>query len=236
MGSFFDGIRARYAAAQQIRLARQGGRFAGAPSPRTKEDLDAMAAQETSGYLAPFPASITRDMAAKLWQEIEPFINGAKPKALRSFDLGTAWTELRRRLDLIISGRPPMPPEPREQAAHVPLCLHCRPDGKVYWSTLRPDEPRGAMPRRPRDRAQRLVNEIGGSCVILLWHPDVRRRLRRCEQCGRFALLPRSKGEHRHFCDADCRRAFERSAAGRSAAARRVRQHRERQPRGRTRT
>lgn len=193
---------------------KPGRRFAGAPSPGTSVALDAMEKAAGTPFLAPFRASVTRSMAATLWRSVEPLVNCPEPQESPA---RKAWAEMRRMLDGIIARKPPLHPSGRGRAARLPLWLICRAEGRVYWQL------ETAAP----------LDEVAGSCLTLLWSPDVRPRLRRCATCGRFDLLPRAKNlERAHYCGPVCRKAA-RPAEDPQAVRERVRQHRARQPRGR---
>ena len=104
-------------------LVKAGARFAGAPSPRTRFDFEAMAAKAGRKDLLPWPPVMTRQLARALWEMVEPFVNGPEPAPEPAFDYATAWRELRRMVDGIIAGEPPLHPRGRSRAPA--LWLNC---------------------------------------------------------------------------------------------------------------
>jgi hypothetical protein len=209
-----------HAARAKATEVRRGARFMGAPSADTRYDFDAMVARAGRDDLVPWPPSVTRSMARAMWQRIEAFINGPEPRRSRGFDYSTAWRETRRLLDGILQGVAPTTRPNVGRAAHVPLWLILRPDGAIYWR-LHPAEGSSA--------SHGLINEIGGTCLTLLWSRDVRPLLKRCAACGRYLLLGRRtrRPGAAYLCGDSCRR--QKKAARDSATnAERQRRYRDR--------
>lgn len=213
------------AAERKAAEVKPGARFRGAPSPDTVLDLEAMSRKARRQDLPPWPPETTRRMARWLWALLAPFVNGAAPAPHPEFDTRTAWEDLRRRLDLILAGKPPMPPKPAAQAARVPIWLVISPAGRSWWQPydatkirLRADD---GLARSEPERLSWLVNEAGGTLLILLWCVDVRPLFKRCIECRDYVLVSkRPKHPDSFLCKDSCRIAVRRRRVDLSSAAR----------------
>lgn len=165
----------------------------------------------------PWPPSVTRALARHLWIYLESIVNEPDPDAAQRDDLVSfpdgrqirmkvlpraPWPgrdRFRGMLDRIIAGEPP-----RLRGSTVPMRL-VRTGRTVSW--------RIKEPSYLQDDAAVRIYEFA---VLLLWSPEVRSLVRRCDACRRYALLRQAKStSRRHFCDRTCRRSWEHGADGR---------------------
>lgn len=168
--------------------------------------------QQHSGgkFDAPWDTADVEWMVDQLWPELERFVNGPEPRISR---LRTPYVECREWLQEIIEGRPPLDDW---FSIDVPLALEFRGEGgAVHWGIV----------RARADDIESLSKELLFT-VALLWHPSVRDRLRRCDQCQRFY---RAKGRYvrkRSFCTNKCRFDFRNANVGRETRAEYMRKYR----------
>lgn len=142
-----------------------------------------------------------RLLADRLWQDVlEPFVNGGSPQdagwAARGLfpllgarrlgpfacgEVGNAWVLVRRQLEaLVAAGAMPF----QGRLARAPLALMSR-RGRVEWTLT-------SATRSTRPSVEGFVEEtVFGA--MLLSHPANRRRLGRCDYCGKYFLRARAR-------------------------------------------
>ena len=205
-------------------------RFQAPPIAESRGDLRRTSERLSSRFLVPWPPSTTLELARRLWPYLAMVVNeplSTEPATeIRVVSDGEG-RPVRR---IAVSGRVPSFPAAKLRAdlsaiesggaarvngpIRVPFKLVAG-AGLVHWQLAEP-----LWLHSPR--AMRIYDFV----LMLLASDVVRPRLRRCAACANFALLSRAKSRNRrHFCDDDCRHAWEHSPEGRREGARRVREH-----------